>query len=182
MWWRSLAWGHWHEPCICSCEHWAHCVICSYYQWLSTEIEPSSTSSICYLTLYSHSMFPWVYFVAHFLAYCAQIKKCHKNHIWWEENLLFHIFHPSQKHQNKVVFQTLSLSILLFLCIRSTLKQIPIRWWQSFAEKSFNDFHYTWSQVQTLKYYVQKSHRISPQFTCLVIRNVWVLFVFQFPK
>lgn len=67
------------------------------------------------VTLCSIDIFPWVYFVVHFL---DQIIKYHKNFAWCGgviSGFLFYI-----KVSNEVAFQTLFLSILLFSLLCTT--------------------------------------------------------------
>lgn len=96
-------------------------------------MEPSSASSKRYFRFYRHCQFPWVYFVA------VSCHLCSTNKVSWKlflmGGLLSQFFHSTQKHQCKVVFKTLSLSILFPLMCR-TLKQIPIWWWQPLAENT----------------------------------------------
>lgn len=109
-----------------------------------------------------HSLFSYAYFVAHFLACCAQIKQCHTNCVWWEKCYVrFFTLHKSIK--TKLFFKPLFFPYCYYF-----IYVITVWRWQSLAENASLPLK-PHTNSETLS---ANSHRIWPQCTCLVIRNV----------
>lgn len=171
--WTSLTRGTLKGTLHVQLEHWTYNLTCFNDWWLSTKMDSSSMATKHCFMFSRHSLFPWVYFVAHFLATCAQ---CHKNCVW-REGCQLEFFTP---HKNlKVVFQIISLSIPFFPLLCAALKQTTNVLMTAPCWKGFSGFTLPLKPSINSETCSAKSPRIWPQFPWLVLRNV---LSFQFPK
>ena len=81
--------------------------------------------------------------------------------------MLAQVFHPTQESQSKVVFQTISILLCPLIC--AALKQTAN---VMMTVPCFSGFLLPLKPSTNSEMFSAKSHRIWPQFTCLVAGNV----------